>query len=81
MLVLTRKSDEVLLIDGKIRVQVLSIDKGRVRLGITAPRSVPVARAELLPEAEQVATTSLSISSGCGSRPENEVNHDLAAIV
>lgn len=50
MLVLTRRSDEGLLIADNIQVRVLSIENGRVRLGISAPRSVPVMRSELEPE-------------------------------
>jgi carbon storage regulator len=53
MLVLTRKSDEELLINGNIRVRVLSIEGGRVRLGISAPKSVPVVRNELVTKARQ----------------------------
>lgn len=81
MLVLTRKSDEELLIDGDIRVRILSIDKGRVRLGITAPRCVPVARAELLPAAQPVAISPRSIPAGRFGGPEQEVNHDFTAII
>lgn len=46
MLVLTRKINEGVLVDGHL-VQVLSISGGRVRLGIEAPRDVPVVRSEL----------------------------------
>jgi len=50
MLVLTRRIDEVIVIAGDIRVTVLAVNGQRVRLGITAPPSVHVARQELLPE-------------------------------
>ncbi len=49
MLVLSRKSDESILIDGNIRITVLGIRGGQVRLGIEAPRSVRVIREELTP--------------------------------
>jgi carbon storage regulator len=48
MLVLTRAVGEEILISGDIRVTVLSVHGQRVRLGITAPLSVQVARQELL---------------------------------
>jgi len=48
MLVLTRRIGEELVIDGESRVTVLAIKGGRVRLGITAPSTVHVARGELL---------------------------------
>jgi len=57
MLVLTRKSDQELLIDGNIRIRVLSIDRGRVRLGISAAKSIPVTRTELLTKTPQTERT------------------------
>jgi carbon storage regulator len=47
MLVLSRKVGERILISESIAITVLSCAGGRVRLGIEAPRSVPIARAEL----------------------------------
>lgn len=47
MLVLTRRSDEEIVIGGNIYVRVLGIKGRQVRLGITAPVSVAVARSEL----------------------------------
>jgi len=48
MLVLTRKRSQRVTIDGRITVTVLEIRGNRVRLGIEAPREVPVNRLELL---------------------------------
>ena len=42
MLILQRKAGESLLIGGDIEVSVLSVDAGRVRLAIQAPKSVPI---------------------------------------
>jgi carbon storage regulator len=47
MLVLTRKAGESIVIDDQIKVTVLSIDGGKIRLGIDAPRETPVDRAEI----------------------------------
>ena len=47
MLILQRKAGESLLIGGDIEVSVLSVDAGRVRLAIQAPKSVPILRSEL----------------------------------
>jgi len=47
MLVLSRKRNESILIDGDIKVVVLGIRGDKVRLGITAPRSIPVVRKEI----------------------------------
>lgn len=50
MLVLTRKLMEKLFIGDDICVTVVRLEGGQVRLGIEAPRDVPVVRAELVPE-------------------------------
>ena len=47
MLILQRKAGESLLIGDEIEVSVLSVDSGRVRLAIDAPKSVPILRSEL----------------------------------
>jgi carbon storage regulator len=47
MLVLSRKTGESIVIDGRIVVKVLDIGRGRVQLGIDAPREIPVERSEL----------------------------------
>jgi carbon storage regulator len=48
MLVLSRKTNESIHIDGGIRVKVIAIQGHTVRLGIEAPRSVGVYREEIL---------------------------------
>jgi carbon storage regulator len=48
MLVLTRKVGEKIIIDNNIVVEVLEVHGQRVRLGLTAPANVPIARQELL---------------------------------
>jgi carbon storage regulator len=51
VLVLTRKIDEQIVIqlgDQDVIVQVVAIDCDRVRLGVIAPREVPVHREEVL---------------------------------
>lgn len=47
MLVLSRKAEQEIVI-GNCRVRVLSIQGGRVRLGLEAPTDVPVHRTEVL---------------------------------
>lgn len=48
MLVLTRKLMEKLYIGDDVCVTIVRIEGGQVRLGIEAPREVPVIRAELV---------------------------------
>lgn len=49
MLVLSRKLGEKIHIGNDIVLTVVDIDRGKIRLGIEAPRSIPVYREELLP--------------------------------
>ena len=56
MLVLTRREGEEIVIAGNIRVTVVSVEGGRVRLGISAPASVPIHRKEVLARAAELPT-------------------------
>ncbi len=47
MLVLTRRAQEVVVIGNDIKVTVLGINGGQVRLGIEAPKHVTVDREEI----------------------------------
>jgi carbon storage regulator len=48
MLVLTRRIGEEIVIAGNIRVMVVGVRGRTIRLGVTAPSSVPVVRQELV---------------------------------
>jgi carbon storage regulator len=47
MLVLTRKSEESIIIGDDVEVMVLGVSGDKVRIGITAPREVEVFRKEV----------------------------------
>jgi carbon storage regulator len=47
MLVLTRKSNQSIMIGDDIEVSVLAVMGEKVRIGISAPRDVPVFRKEV----------------------------------
>ena len=47
MLVVSRKKDESVVINGNIKIVVTQIQRGRVCLGIEAPQDVPVHRQEV----------------------------------
>ena len=49
MLVLSRKLGEKIFIGDNICITVVDIDRGKIRLGIEAPRDVKIYRQELLP--------------------------------
>lgn len=52
MLVLTRKTEQGIVIDGQTIVRVLAVDGERVKLGIDAPAHIGVLREELVREVE-----------------------------
>ena len=67
MLVLTRKTDESVIIGDTIAVTVLAIEGDHVKLGITAPKPVPIHRQEIYEqiksanvEAAQSSSTDIS---------------------
>jgi carbon storage regulator len=74
MLVLTRKSNQSIMIGDDIEVSVLAVMGEKVRIGITAPRDVPVFRTEVYLEIkldetsgdqrEQVAKALEALKSG-----------------
>lgn len=47
MLILTRRTGETIHIGDDIEVTISSVVNGQVKLGITAPKGVPVHRAEI----------------------------------
>lgn len=53
MLVLSRKLGEKIFIGDNICITVVDIDRGKIRLGIEAPREVAIYRQELLPLNQQ----------------------------
>ena len=66
MLVLSRKRNESVVINENIVVTVVEVRGDRVRLGIQAPRDVPIHRSEILAAIQQeqaVATTEAPTSS------------------
>ena len=60
MLVLTRKSNQSIMIGDDIEVSVLSIMGEKVRIGIQAPRDIPVFRKEVYLEIQQERARELS---------------------
>ncbi len=76
MLVLSRKLNEAIVIDDVVRVTVLAIKGDRVRLGIEAPRHVPVNRAEIQDVSMQIVEIPFAPA---GAVCDDEV--DLGALI
>jgi carbon storage regulator len=64
MLVLTRKSNQSIMIGDDIEVSVLSIMGEKVRIGIQAPRDIPVFRKEVYLEIQQERNGSGPVAAG-----------------
>lgn len=81
MLVLSRKVDQEIIIDGNIKIRVLKVKGNTIRLGIEAPQDVHIARGELekrdsrqaknLPKADDVAAN-FSIVFDTNMEPADE---------
>jgi carbon storage regulator len=66
MLVITRKLDQSIIINGNVEVVVTGITKDGVRLGIIAPREVEVHRREVF---EAIAATNRASTAPAGTAP------------
>jgi len=53
MLILTRRPDESIIIDGNIKLKILGVNGNQVRLGFEAPSDVHIVREELLEKEQQ----------------------------
>jgi carbon storage regulator len=53
MLILSRKSGESIVIDGRIHVKVIRVEGDTVKVGIVAPADVPVHRLEVYEEIQR----------------------------
>lgn len=57
MLVLRRKVEEAIVLNGDIRVVILAVEGERVKIGIEAPNDVAIVREELLLREQEEQTT------------------------
>lgn len=64
MLALSRKKDEAIVINDDIEVKILEIKGDQVKIGISAPKSVPIYRKEVfiqIQEANKEAAESVDV--------------------
>ena len=78
MLVLTRKSNQSIMIGDDIEVSVLSIMGEKVRIGIQAPRDIPVFRKEVYLEIQEERGTAAASEGSSGLRAQ--VDHELGKL-
>jgi carbon storage regulator len=57
MLVLSRKPNQSIMIGDDIRILVVGVDRDQVKIGIEAPRHVPVHRFEIFTEIRRGEST------------------------
>lgn len=60
MLILSRKKEESLIINGNIEVKILDIGNGIVKLGVVAPKEVEVHRKEIYERIKEENMASVS---------------------
>lgn len=60
MLVLTRKENESLIINEVIEITVLGIDGDQIKLGIKAPKEIPILRKEIVIKTENENLSALN---------------------
>lgn len=67
MLILSRKVDQGIVFSGNILIRVLSVERDRVKLGISAPGDVTVMRQELYREGDENPRPPRSINTSSHS--------------
>ena len=77
MLVLTRKSNQSIMIGDEIEVSVLSVMGEKVRIGIQAPQKVPVFRKEIYLEIHREASGVAPVAEGATTEKLAEVDESL----
>lgn len=66
MLALSRKKDEAIIINNDIEIKIIEVKGDQVKLGISAPKSVPIYRKEVylqIQEANKEAANSVSVEA------------------
>lgn len=75
MLVLSRKKNESIVINDDITIVVVEIRGDKVRLGVEAPKEVPVHRREVYDAIKRSEASNSSSSSSGNLPPEKPIEH------
>ena len=62
MLALSRKKNEALVIDNKIEVTILEIKGDQVKVGISAPKEVPIYRKEVYLQIQEANKQAMEVN-------------------
>lgn len=63
MLALTRKKDESIVINGNIEITVMEVKGDHVKIGIQAPKNVPIYRKEVFDQIQKENAESMNTES------------------
>jgi carbon storage regulator len=74
--VLRRRVGEAIAIGGDIEIEVIEISRSRVKLGVRAPRTVSVARREIIP----IAAENRAAAELVGDRGVRDLEEILRAV-
>lgn len=77
MLVLSRKLNQAIMIGDDVRIVVVAVDRDTVKLGIEAPRTIPVHRSEVYEEIQR--TNRAAVGEAPAAPPEGARVADLGA--
>jgi carbon storage regulator len=71
MLVLSRQRDESIMIGDEVEITIVDVRGDKVRLGITAPKHIPVHRREIYDaiQREKAQKADSELQAGTGSEP------------
>lgn len=63
MLALTRKKGEALVVNNNIEITILEIRGDQIKIGITAPKDVPIYRKEVYLQIQEENKAAISVDS------------------
>lgn len=63
MLALSRKKNEAIVVNNNVEITILEIKGDQVKLGITAPREVPIYRKEVYVQIQEANKEAMSVDN------------------